>query len=88
MWEQNTSKNISYTYSTQTPIYVGEQEINANRLRYYKDHDVYFVTVSQFGKQVIKKMVIKQTNERTFYERMTSVDLPKQLDKSKSNWEN
>lgn len=76
MWEQNTSKNISYTYSTQTPIYVGDQEINVNRLRYYKDHDVYFVTVSQFGKQVIKKLVIKQTNERTFYERMTSVDLP------------
>lgn len=66
--------NSSYTYSSKTPIYVGNEKIKPDRLRYYANHEVYFVTVSQFGKPVIEKMVIKKTNERTFYEPMTFVN--------------
>jgi len=74
-WQANAPKsNSSYTYSAKTPIYVGNEQIRPDRLRYYANHDVYFVTVSQFGKQVIEKMVIKKTNERTFYEPMTYVN--------------
>ncbi|MER2090336.1 MAG: hypothetical protein ABS920_11410 [Sporosarcina sp.] len=64
----------SYTYSAKTPIYVGNEKIKSDRLRYYANHDVYFVTVSQFGKEVIERMVIKKTNERTFYEPMKFVN--------------
>ncbi|KAB7707426.1 hypothetical protein F9802_06645 [Bacillus aerolatus] len=75
MWQtKSPSGNTSYTYSTKTPIYVGNQPIKRDRLRFYTNHDVYFVTVSQFGQEVIEKMVIKQKNERTFYEPMTAVN--------------
>ena len=75
-WYPNTYKsNSSYSYSTRIPIYVGDQLITPDRLRYYANHDVYFATVSQFGTEVIEKMVIKKSNERTFYEPMTSVNV-------------
>ncbi|MEK5039851.1 hypothetical protein [Sporosarcina sp. FSL K6-3457] len=80
-WQSNTRlganghSNSSYSYSAKAPIYVGTQPIQADRLRQYANHDVYFVTVSQFGKEVIEKMVIKEKNERTFYEPMTSVNI-------------
>ncbi|MGG3449068.1 hypothetical protein [Domibacillus aminovorans] len=81
-WQPTTpSGNTSYTYSTKTPIYVGNQPIKHDRFHFYKNHDIYFVTVSQFGQEVIQKMVIKRNNERTFYEPMTSVNLS-------SNWLN
>lgn len=79
-WQSNTTfgrngpNNSSYSYSAKAPIYVGTQPIQADRLRQYANHDVYFVTVSQFGKEVIERMVIKEKNERTFYEPMTSVN--------------
>ncbi|OCA88894.1 hypothetical protein [Pseudobacillus wudalianchiensis] len=67
-------KNTSYSYSTKIPIYIGNQPVKKDRLRFYANHDVYFVTVSQFGQEVIQKMVIKQKYERTFYEPMRLVD--------------
>ena len=66
----NTSKN----YSTKTPIYVGNKEVSQQQLRYYASDEVYYVTISQFGKEVIQKIVIKRSNERTFYEPMTSIN--------------
>ena len=61
--------NSSYTYSAKTPIYVGNEQIKPDRLRHYANHDVYFVTVSQFGKPVIEKMVIKKTMNVLFMNR-------------------
>jgi len=84
-WQPNTVlgvngySNSSYTYSAKTPIYVGNKLIQPDRLRQYANHDVYFVTVGQFGKEVIEKMVIKQKNERTFYEPMTFVNTTTKL---------
>ncbi|MBU8881125.1 hypothetical protein BGM26_19565 [Bacillus sp. FJAT-29790] len=76
MWQPNTDKsNSSYNFSRKVPIYVGNQQIKQDRLRYYVDHDVYYVTVSQFGEEVIEKMVVKRMNERTFYEPMHSVSI-------------
>ena len=71
--------NSSYTYSAKTPIYVGNEQIKPDRLRYYANNDVYFVTVSQFGQPVIEKMVIKKTYERTIYEPMTFVNTTSNL---------
>ncbi|WP_318617982.1 hypothetical protein [Sporosarcina sp. YIM B06819] len=79
-WQPNTTlgangyNNSSYQYSAKTPIYVGTKLIQADRLRQYANHDVYFVTVNKAGKEVIEKMVIKQKSERTFYEPMTSIN--------------
>lgn len=74
-WYANTYRSNSfYSYSSTIPIYVGEKLIKPDRLRQYANHDVYFATVSQFGKEVIQKMIIKEKNERTFYESMTAVN--------------
>ncbi|MFD2443874.1 hypothetical protein ACFSO7_07735 [Bacillus sp. CGMCC 1.16607] len=73
-WKANTSTvHNSYTYSTKTPIYVGDQPIKRDRLRNYKNNEVYFVTINKLGKEVIDKIIIKKSNERTFYEPMTLV---------------
>lgn len=74
-WYPNTYRSNSfYTYSPNIPIYVGNQLIKPDQLRHYANHDVYFATVSEFGKEVIEKMIIKKKNERTFYESMTAVN--------------
>lgn len=69
-----STSNNSYTYTTKAPIYVGDREIARDRLNYYADQDVYFVTVSQFGKEVIERIVIKKMNETTFYETFASIN--------------
>lgn len=66
--------NSSKTYSTKTPIFVGNKQIEQDQLRYYANDEVYYVTVSQFDKEIIQKIVIKRTNERTYYEPMTSIN--------------
>lgn len=72
-WTPNTFRSTStYSYDQRIPIYVGDVLIKPDRLRQYAGNDLYFVTVSEFGKEVIKKMIIKKTNERTYYEPMTS----------------
>ncbi|MED4454503.1 hypothetical protein [Metabacillus fastidiosus] len=73
-WTQTSTDYHSYTYSSKTPIFVGDKPIAADKLRSYKNHDVYFVTVKQYGKLSVEKIVIKKGNERTFYEAMTAVD--------------
>ncbi len=75
LWQPLQANSISsYTYSSKIPIYVGDQQIDRDRLRHYANHEVYVVTVNQFGKEIIEKMVIKRTNERTFYESMRAVN--------------
>lgn len=72
-WDSTDPSSMkSYSYSGKTPIYVGNQQISRDRLRYYANSEVYFVTIKQFGKEIIEKMVIKRMNERTFYEPMYS----------------
>lgn len=74
-WRANTyNSTSSYTYSTKTPIYVGNEKISPDRLRYYAGNEVHFVTVKKFGVNTIEKMVIQKENERTFNEEMASVN--------------
>ncbi|QTD41072.1 hypothetical protein [Sporosarcina sp. Te-1] len=74
-WTSTYKSNSSYTYSAKTPIYVGNEQIQPDRLRYYANQDIYYVTVKQAGKEVIQRMVIKTANERTFNESIASVNL-------------
>jgi len=81
-WKWNSDIPVgitSHTYSTKTPIYVGNTQINQNQLRYYANNEVYYVTVKQFGKEIVEKMVIKRTNERTFYQPMNSINTTSKL---------
>ncbi|MEK3952678.1 hypothetical protein [Psychrobacillus sp. FSL K6-1464] len=74
-WQsQSFIDNTSKSFTNKTSIYVGNKEIKRDQLRYYTYDEVYYVTVKQFGKEVIQKMVIKQSNERTFYEPLTSIN--------------
>ncbi|MGN7387245.1 hypothetical protein [Sporosarcina sp. SAFN-015] len=77
-WRDHTYKSTSsYTYSTKTPIYVGNEPIRSDRLRYYAGQEIHFVTIKQFGKEVIERMVIQKENERTFNEPLASVNTKK-----------
>ncbi|KKB40950.1 hypothetical protein [Bacillus thermotolerans] len=74
-WQPSLSPvHTSYTFSTKTPIYIGDQPVKRNWIYFFVNRDVYFVTVSQFGQEVIQQMVIGKNLERTFYEPMTFVN--------------
>lgn len=75
--DQRFNSTSSYTYSTKTPIYVGNEQIRPDRLRYYAGNEVHFVTVKQFGKEIIERMIIQKENERTFNEPLASVNMKK-----------
>ena len=74
-WDDKLPRQTSYTYTAKTPIYVGNQPIAIDKARYYQNNEAYFVTVRQFNKEVVERIVIKRNNERTFYEPMSSVSL-------------
>lgn len=78
-WRAKTPNSTSsYTYSDKTPIYLGDEKISPDRLRYYTGNEVHFVTVKKFGEEIIEKMVIQKENERTFNEEMASVNTKRQ----------
>ncbi|RFU69340.1 hypothetical protein D0469_09700 [Peribacillus saganii] len=76
---QNKSSTASYAYSAKTPVYVGNKLISRDRMRFYANNEVYFATVSQYGKQVIERMIVKTNFERSYYEPMRSVNLQSRL---------
>ncbi|WP_391207910.1 hypothetical protein [Psychrobacillus sp. L4] len=71
----SASKGItSKPFTAKTPIYVGNKTIDPSQLRSYVNNEVYYVTINQLGKEVIQKIIIKQSNERTIQEKLNSVD--------------
>lgn len=64
----------SRPFTAKTPIYVGNKKIDPSQLRYYVNNEVYYVTISQLGQEVIQKIIIKQLNERTIHESLNAVD--------------
>lgn len=76
-WMFGTSSNNSlttYTFTNNTDIYAGNKKITKNDLRQYRDSEVYFATVEQFGNEVIKKIIVLENYERSYYEDMTAVN--------------
>lgn len=76
-WMFGTSNNSSlttYTFTNNTDIYAGNKKISKNDLRQYRDSEVYFATVEQFGNEVIKKIIVLENYERSYYEDMTAVN--------------
>ncbi len=70
----NNSNLSTFTFTNNTPIYAGNKKITKNDLRNYRTSDVYFATVSEFGNEVIKKIIVLDNYERTYYEDMTAVN--------------
>ncbi|WP_144509646.1 hypothetical protein [Bacillus sp. FJAT-22090] len=64
----------SKPFTDKTPIYVGNKKIDSSQLRNYINNELYYVTIRQFGQEVVQKMIIKQTNERSLHENLYSVD--------------
>lgn len=72
----NTNGNAinSKSFTDKTPIFLGTKKIDKSQLRNYRNNEIYYVTVKQSGKEVIQKMIIKKTNERTLHENLNAVD--------------
>ena len=74
-WQLNSYlQNPSYSYAPNTPIYVGNELIKKDQLKHYRNHEVYFVTVEQFGKEIIQKIIIRKTKELSLNNSVRTVD--------------
>lgn len=75
MFGSSVSSELStFSFTNETTISAGSLPIRKEDLRYYYDKEVYFVTISQFGREIIQKIVILQDNERTYYDNFKSVN--------------
>ena len=77
-WRNGSEPISSKPFTAKTPIYVGNKKIDASQLRNYINNEVYYVTIEQMGQEVVQKMIIKQSNERSLHERLNSVDTSSQ----------
>lgn len=68
------AKQTTTNFQSRTPIYVGNKKVAKTALKKYINSDVYYVTTKQFGKEVIQQMIVRENNERTYYEPMLAVD--------------
>ena len=64
----------SFTFTNETSIYAGNVKIKKEELRNYVGKEFYFATITQFGKEIVKKIIILQDNERTFYDQFKSIN--------------
>lgn len=64
----------TFKFNNSTSIYVGNKQITKNQLRNYKDSDVYYVTTKQFGSELVKKIIVLDHYERTFFDQINLVD--------------
>lgn len=72
--QTTTNNQTVFSFNSATSIYVGNKQITKNQLKNYQNSDIYYVTVKQFSKEVVKKMVVLAQNERTFYQPLTGVN--------------
>ncbi|MER2106322.1 MAG: phosphate ABC transporter ATPase [Solibacillus sp.] len=72
--QSTTNNQTVFSFTNATSIYAGNKEITKNQLKNYRNSDLYYVTVKQFSKEVVKKMVVLTQNERTFYQPLTGVN--------------
>lgn len=70
-----TKTQATFNFTNNTSIYVGNKKISKSQLKKYKNSELYFVTKTQFSKEVIDKIIVLAKNERTFYQPITSVNL-------------
>jgi hypothetical protein len=64
----------TFTFTNETSIYAGNMKIKKEEFRNYVNKEFYFATIKQFGKEIVKKIVILQENERTYYDHFKSIN--------------
>ena len=69
-----SSKLTTVNLSTAASLYAGNTSIKKENLSQYIGKDVYFVTVTQFSREVIQRIVVLQDNERTFYDNLNAIN--------------
>lgn len=72
---RNSTSLSTFEFAKNTPIYAGNKKITKNDLKNYRTSDVYFVTIEQFGKEIVQKIMVLENYERTYYEPMTAVNI-------------
>ena len=73
-WRTTNTTIKSKNFTDKTPIFLGTKKIDKSQLRNYRNNEIYYVTVKHSGKEIIQKMIIKKTNERTLHENLYAID--------------
>lgn len=60
------SGTLQLPYNSQVPVYIGSKALSPVNLKYYIGKDVYAALGTSMGRDRIKKMVVKSTNEMVF----------------------
>ena len=58
-------RNSTYQLSKDVSVYFGDDLINRSQYRYYNLYDAYFITTTQFNKEVVEHVVIQQADRKT-----------------------
>ncbi|MEK4230167.1 phosphate ABC transporter ATPase [Solibacillus sp. FSL H8-0538] len=64
----------TFGFSNSTSIYVGNKKITKNQLKNYKNSEIYYVSLKQFSKEVVTKIIVLAKNERSFYQSLSEVN--------------
>lgn len=72
--ESSTSKLKTFKFDNNTTIYYGNRKITKSNIRKYTNSDAYFVTTNVNGTEIVKKIVIIQNFERTYFNELTLVN--------------
>lgn len=72
--ERVTKDMNTFGFTNNTSIYAGNKKISKNQLKNYKNSEVYYATVKQFSKEVVTKMIVLSSNERSFYQSLSEVN--------------
>jgi len=74
-WEfDTTSKLRTFKFDNSTTIYYGNRKIHKSNIRKYRNSDAYFVTTNVNGTEIVKKIVIIQNFERTYFNELSLVN--------------
>lgn len=75
MFGSNVSTKLStVNLGTSATLFAGNTSIKKENLNQYVGKEVYFVTVTQFSREVIQRIVVLQDNERTYYDNLKSIN--------------
>lgn len=75
----------TFKFNNSTTIYYGNKAIRKNEMRNYRNSNVYFVTTTVNREEIVKKVIIMQNFERTYYDQIETVNTKSQyfkLDKT------
>ena len=64
----------TFKFNNATTIYYGDRAIRKSQMRNYRNSNVYFVTTNVNKEEIVKKIIIMQNFERTFYDQISLVN--------------